>query len=136
MIAQFIVKQMFITFFHTIWIEIWTKLVTSVLCRMFWGTVKDQWSCKQAVKMGKVWQNNAVDTIFGYLQLPVLNLIVIGHSLRSCAFVDHANDFSSASLNPSVINAPFLYPLKKWENLTVFWWISGGRERVHWEQMG
>ena len=35
-------------------------------------------------------------------------------------------------INPFVLNAPFLYPQKTSENLTV----SGGRERVHWEQTG
>ena len=42
-------------------------------------------------------------------------------------------------------NAPFLYPLKTLENLTVFCcfqgvekflMFSGRRERVHWEQLG
>ena len=37
--------------------------------------------------------------------------------------------------NPFVPNAFFLYPLKILENLTVFFMFSGGRERVHWEQM-
>ena len=35
--------------------------------------------------------------------------------------------------NPFIPNAPFLYLLKTSENRKVF---SGGRERVHWEQMG
>ena len=38
-----------------------------------------------------------------------------------------------SKVNPFVANAPFLYPLKTPENLAVF---LGGRERVHWEQMG
>ena len=40
--------------------------------------------------------------------------------------------------NLFVPNAPFLYPLKILENLTVldFLMFSGGRERVHWERMG
>ena len=36
---------------------------------------------------------------------------------------------------PVVPNAPFLYPLKTSENLMVLM-FSGGRERVHWEQIG
>ena len=39
-------------------------------------------------------------------------------------------------INPSVPNAPFIYPLKTSENLTVFWCFQGSRERVYWEQMG
>ena len=39
-------------------------------------------------------------------------------------------------INPFVLNSPFLYPLKTSGNLTVFWCFQGGRERVHWEQMG
>ena len=38
--------------------------------------------------------------------------------------------------SPFVPNTPLLYPLKTSENLTVFWCFQGGRERVHWEQMG
>ena len=33
-------------------------------------------------------------------------------------------------------NAPFLYPVKWSENLIVLLCFSGGRESVHWEQMG
>ena len=33
---------------------------------------------------------------------------------------------------PFVPNAPFFYPLKTSENLM----FLGGRERVHWKQMG
>ena len=40
----------------------------------------------------------------------------------------------SACFNPFVPNAPFLYPLKTSENLTVFLFL-GGRESMHWEQM-
>ena len=40
--------------------------------------------------------------------------------------------FISAVLNPFVPNVPFLYPQKTSENRKV----SGGRERVHWEEMG
>ena len=36
-------------------------------------------------------------------------------------------------LNPFVPNPPFLYPLKSSENR--FLMFSGGRKRVHWEQM-
>ena len=39
------------------------------------------------------------------------------------------------SVNPFVPNAPFLYPLKT-EKKKGFRMVSGGRERVHWEQMG
>ena len=38
--------------------------------------------------------------------------------------------------NPFVPNAPFLYPLKTSENLTIFLCFQGGRERVHWERIG
>ena len=44
-------------------------------------------------------------------------------------------DFSF-QINPFVPNVPFLYPLKKSENLIVFWCFQEGRERVYWEQMG
>ena len=37
-------------------------------------------------------------------------------------------------LNPFVSSVPFLYPLKTSENFS-FLMFSGGRERVHWEQM-
>ena len=37
-------------------------------------------------------------------------------------------------VNPFVPNAPFLYPLKTSENR--FLMFSGGRGKVHWEQMG
>ena len=36
------------------------------------------------------------------------------------------------NINPFVPNAPFLYPLKTLKTLR----SSGGRERVHWEQVG
>ena len=36
-------------------------------------------------------------------------------------------------INPFVPSAPFLYPLKTSESFLMF---SGGRERVHWEQLG
>ena len=39
-------------------------------------------------------------------------------------------------VNPIVPNAPFLCPRKTSENRHVFWWLSGVRERVHWERMG
>ena len=47
------------------------------------------------------------------------------------------NEVKAQSLyfNPLVPNAPFLYLLKISENLTVFL-FSGGRERMHWEQVG
>ena len=39
-------------------------------------------------------------------------------------------------VNSFVPNEPFLYPLKTSENRKVFFMLSGGRERVHWERMG
>ena len=39
-------------------------------------------------------------------------------------------------VNPFVSNARFLYPLKTSENRKVFLMFSGGREKVHWKQMG
>ena len=43
---------------------------------------------------------------------------------------------SSAKLNSFVPNGPFLYPLKTSRKRYGFLMLSGGRERVHWEQMG
>ena len=42
-------------------------------------------------------------------------------------------EYHFLSLNPFVSNTPFLYPLKTSENRKVF---LGGRDRMHWEQMG
>ena len=39
---------------------------------------------------------------------------------------------SNIIINPFVPDAPFLYPLKTSENITVSC-FQGGRERVHWE---
>ena len=39
-------------------------------------------------------------------------------------------------ISPLISNAPFLYPVKWSENLIVLLCFSGGRESVHWEQMG
>ena len=40
-----------------------------------------------------------------------------------------------SQLNPFTLDAPFLYPLKTSESLTVFCFL-GGREKLYWEQMG
>ena len=42
----------------------------------------------------------------------------------------------NVTFNPFVPNPPFLYPLKTSENRKAILMFSGGRERVHWEQMG
>ena len=46
---------------------------------------------------------------------------------------------SSVIFNPFVPNVPFLYPpetSEKHQKTVSFFMFSGGRERVHWEQMG
>ena len=40
------------------------------------------------------------------------------------------------TLNPFVPNAPLLYPLRTSEKPYGFLVFSGGRKKVHWEQMG
>ena len=40
------------------------------------------------------------------------------------------------SINPFVPNAPFLYPLKTSESLTVLWCFQGVEKGLHWERMG
>ena len=40
------------------------------------------------------------------------------------------------NINPFVTNAPFLYPPENIRKLYGFLMFSGGRERMHWEQMG
>ena len=41
-----------------------------------------------------------------------------------------------ATIKPFVPNAPFLYPLKIFRKPLDLQMFSGGREKVHWEQMG
>ena len=48
-----------------------------------------------------------------------------------------AREFLTESLvNPFVLNALFLNPLKTSEYRKVFLMFPGGRKSVHWEQMG
>ena len=64
------------------------------------------------------WTNSYI-TIFSLL-LTLNKILFLGNSTMK-------------KVNPFVPNAPFLYLLKTSENRKVF---SGGREGVHWEQMG
>ena len=55
---------------------------------------------------------------------------------RNIDLISQRNRGSNVPINPFVPNAPFIYPQKTSENLTVFWCFQGSRERVHWERMG
>ena len=43
---------------------------------------------------------------------------------------------SLPNFKPFVPNAPFLYPMKTSSNRKIFLCFQGGREGVHWEQVG
>ena len=57
--------------------------------------------------------------------------LVQGTNLKTLSGLDRA-------MSPFVPNAPFLYPLKRWESLTVFWCFHGvekgciGNNGVNW----
>ena len=71
-----------------------------------------------------------LETFFETRIFPTLNLYdVMSLPVKSCSWRRKSNvlvqKFVSNHINPFVPNASFLYPLKK-----------GGREKVHWEQVG
>ena len=49
--------------------------------------------------------------------------------------LNHSSQYS-VKVNPFVLNAPFLYPPENIRKPYGFLMFSGGRERLHWEQMG
>ena len=79
----------------------------------------------------------------GTENLDICFCVIFGLYSRSFIFESVLSNFdifqifpNFLSLNPLTPNATLFYPLETSESLTIFFMFSGGRERVHWEQMG
>ena len=89
----------------------------------------------------KMWKNGLFDIFFYHgiwskirtLLLMNLKLVDISHNLNR--IWDNLGIKWVFSINAFVPNAPFLYPLNTPEKPYCFLMFSGGRERVHSEQM-
>ena len=101
------------------------------------------WDCLTALFAGASFESQKFETLFIWkvdAALLIRNIEIFSMLFEKLIKRGKTRKvFATSSLkivNPFVPNAPFLYPLKVSENLTVFLMFSGCRERVHWKQMG
>ena len=69
------------------------------------------------------------------VKMLMTNILIVKKQIANSVF-SKGKSAMPPLFNPFVPNAPFLYPLKILENLKFSDVFRGGRERVHWKQMG
>ena len=90
---------------------------------------------------------NGINLIYNYMMQNLsrnLEMLKLGQLTPDLLYATHhslglklltRSRLGLSQLNPFTLDAPFLYPLKTSESLTVFCFL-GGREKLYWEQMG